>query len=270
MSSRKYIDSIRNLVSGSVQRQNYLISLQLSKGIQNDGIEIEFENNKKIKFKYTLDFFKHKWFYQREDTIAMRKIDDNICYINLSFCSSDTILKKMDSLRLYKAIIFDLRGYPLDGFSKILPYLGVFNDTNWLVLFDYIQPYFKGYKIIEKSWNLKPVSNPLDNIHIMLIDGRSISYAESVAGLFKFYGDKNYVIGSPSSGANGNVNSVKLLSGFSFSFTGLKVVNLDGSQHFINGVEPDIVVKRKPVYIKNGRDIFMEEAIHFIKSKLKK
>jgi hypothetical protein len=50
----------------------------------------------------------------------------------------------------------------------------------------------------------------------------------------------------------------------------LKVVNLDGSQHFINGVEPDIVVKRKPVYIKNGRDIFMEEAIHFIKSKLKK
>jgi C-terminal processing protease CtpA/Prc len=270
MSSRKYIDSIRNLVLGSDQRQNYLISLQLSKGTQNDSIEIEFENNKKIEFKYTLDFFKQKWFYQREDTIAMRKIDDNICYINLSFCSSDTILKKMDSLRLYKAIIFDLRGYPLDGFSKILPYLGVYNDTNWLVRFDYIQPYFKGYKIIEKSWNLAPVPNPLNNIHIMLIDGRSISYAESVAGLFKFYGDKNYVIGSPSSGANGNVNSVKLLSGFSFSFTGLKVVNLDGSQHFINGVEPDIVVKRKPVYIKNGRDIFMEEAIHFIKSKLKK
>jgi C-terminal processing protease CtpA/Prc len=269
MSSRKYIDSIRNLVLGSDQRQNYLISLQLSKGTQNDSIEIEFENNKKIEFKYTLDFFKQKWFYQREDTIAMRKIDDNICYINLSFCSSDTILKKMDSLRLYKAIIFDLRGYPLDGFSKILPYLGVYNDTNWLVRFDYIQPYFKGYKIIEKSWNLAPVPNPLNNIHIMLIDGRSISYAESVAGLFKFYGDKNYVIGSPSSGANGNVNSVKLLSGFSFSFTGLKVVNLDGSQHFINGVEPDIVVKRKPVYIKNGRDIFMEEAIHFINSKLK-
>lgn len=269
MSSRKYIDSIRNLVSGSVQWQNYLISLQLSKGIQNDGIEIEFENNKKIKFQYTIDFNKHKWFYQREDTIAIKKIDDNICFINLNYCSSDTILKKMDSLRLYKAIIFDLRGYPLPSFSKILPYLGVYNDANWMIRFDSIQPYFKSHKKNEKSWNLSPVPNPLNNIHILLIDGRSISYAESVAGLFKHYGDKNYIIGSTSSGANGNVNSVKLLSGFRFSFSGLKVVNLDGSQHFINGVEPDIVVKRKPVYIKNGRDIFVEEAIRFINNKLK-
>jgi C-terminal processing protease CtpA/Prc len=263
-----YIDSIRKYVSGSRQYQNYLISKQISKGIENDEISIELNNKATIRFRYSIKYNNNLWFYQIVDTIMFKRLNKDICYINLNYYKTDSLLKNINLLREFKAIIFDLRGYPQLELDKFLPYLNICNDKNWIVRYDYIQPFAKDYVKVYKSWNLTPIDSPLNSINVLLTDSRSISYAESIATLFKYYGENNYIVGKNTAGANGNVAYVNLLGGFRFMFTGLKVVNPDGTQHFINGVKPDVEIDNSQKRSNSGQDIFIEEAIKFINKKM--
>ena len=246
---------------------NFLISKEISRGMRGYSTLLELRTGRKINLHYTLHYFNYLWFFKRDDTIQSKEISQEVLYVNLNYLPTDSLIAKIETMRKYKGIIFDLRGYPLSNLRSFLPYLEIENDSNWMMRADSIQPYFKSYKPIFLQWNLPKVTNPLKNIHVLLIDGRSISYAESVSLLFKTYGKSNYVIGTPSAGANGNINRVDLLNGFSFTFTGLKVTFPDSFQHFIYGVKPDVLVKEKSIYLKQGRDIFIETAIKLIDEK---
>ena len=262
-----YVAEMRSRISGSPQWVNFLISKEISRGMRGYSTLLELRTGRKINLHYTLHYFNYLWFFKRDDTIQSKEISQEVLYVNLNYLPTDSLIAKIETMRKYKGIIFDLRGYPLPNLRSFLPYLEIENDSNWMMRADSIQPYFKSYKPIFLQWNLPKVTNPLKNIHVLLIDGRSISYAESVSLLFKTYGKSNYVIGTPSAGANGNINRVDLLNGFSFTFTGLKVTFPDSFQHFIYGVKPDVLVKEKSIYLKQGRDIFIETAIKLIDEK---
>ena len=93
-----------------------------------------------------------------------------------------------------------------------------------------------------------------------LIDGQAISYAESYMSFIEHY-KLATIIGQPTAGTNGNVNTITLPGGYSIRFTGMKVLKHDGSQHHGIGIIPNIYVEQTANGIKEGRDEILERAI---------
>ena len=71
----------------------------------------------------------------------------------------------------------------------------------------------------------------------LLTDARAISYAETCMGIVEHY-RLGTIVGEPTAGTNGNVNSIPLPGGYRVSFTGMKVLKHDGSVHHGVGIRP--------------------------------
>jgi C-terminal processing protease CtpA/Prc len=72
------------------------------------------------------------------------------------------------------------------------------------------------------------------------------------------------IVGEPTAGTNGNVNQVALPGGYSFIFTGMKVLKHDGSPHHLVGILPTIPVHRTLAGIAAGRDELLEAAVNAV------
>src|SRR5439155_1461619 len=70
-----------------------------------------------------------------------------------------------------------------------------------------------------------------------LIDGRAISYAETWLGIVEHY-RMGVMVGEPTAGTNGNVNTIGLPGGYFVRFTGMKVLKHGGSRHHGVGIHP--------------------------------
>jgi hypothetical protein len=73
------------------------------------------------------------------------------------------------------------------------------------------------------------------------------------------------IVGAPTAGANGNVNPLSLLGGFTVMWTGMRVVKHDGSQHHLIGVQPTVPATRTIRGVREGRDELLEVALDVAK-----
>ena len=103
----------------------------------------------------------------------------------------------------------------------------------------------------------------LDGKVVFITDGRAISYAESFMGFIEYYRLAE-IVGQPTAGTNGNVNFFNLPGGFRVTWTGMKVVKHDGSQHHLIGIQPTVPVHRTIRGVQEERDEFLEKAIEII------
>ena len=194
---------------------------------------------------------------------AYEKINDSVYYLNLSLIEMDTITGLLPKLSKARAIICDLRGYP-NGNHMFISHLLKEKDTSasWMQIPKIIYPNRKdivGYE--EHGWSLPQRVPYLGNKRIIFItDGSAISYAESFMGFIEGY-DLATIIGQPTAGTNGNINTFDLEGGFSITWTGMKVLKHDGSQHHSIGITPDLYLSKTIEGIKAGRDEFFEKAI---------
>jgi len=69
------------------------------------------------------------------------------------------------------------------------------------------------------------------------------------------------IVGQPTAGTNGNVNPLMLPGGYYVTWTGMRVVKHDGSQHHGVGIIPHVLMKRTIKGVREGRDEFLEKAI---------
>jgi C-terminal processing protease CtpA/Prc len=97
-----------------------------------------------------------------------------------------------------------------------------------------------------------------------LIDGGAISYAESYMGFVENY-KLATIVGLPTAGTNGDVNSIYLPGKYTIRFTGLKVYKHDGSRHHGVGILPNVYVTKTIKGITEGRDEFLEKALELAK-----
>ena len=177
----------------------------------------------------------------------------------------ETFNKLLPELVKAKAIICDARGYP-KAEHYFIPHLMKSDDTtrSWMQIPQIIYPDHQNvlgygqYNWIQIMKAQKPYLG--DKKIIYVIDGSAISYAESCLGYIEGY-KLATIVGQPSAGTNGNVNTVELLGGFSFRFTGMKVVKHNGSQHHGIGILPNVYVTKTIQGVKDGRDEFLEKAI---------
>jgi len=98
---------------------------------------------------------------------------------------------------------------------------------------------------------------------LFLTDGRAISYAESFMSFIEHH-KLGEIVGQSTAGTNGNVNPFVLPGGFRVTWTGMKVLKHDGSQHHLIGIQPTVPMKRTIKGVIVGRDEFIEKALEII------
>ena len=114
-------------------------------------------------------------------------------------------------------------------------------------------------------WNLPPLTPYISAPKIFLTDGRAISYAESCMGIVEAF-KLGEIVGTPTAGTNGNVNPFKLPGDYRVSWTGMKVLKHDGSQHHGVGIQPTIRLERTIQGIREGRDEQLDKALELLKA----
>ena len=95
---------------------------------------------------------------------------------------------------------------------------------------------------------------------VFIVNGQAISYAESFLSYVEGY-NLATIVGQPTAGTNGNVNTFRLSGGYKITFTGMKVLKHDGTQHHGIGILPDVYVTKTIEGVKEGRDEFLEKAL---------
>jgi C-terminal processing protease CtpA/Prc len=193
-------------------------------------------------------------------------LDDSTIYLNLDIISMNKINELSPELKTSKAIICDLRGYPNSNIYDFFAQLLQFDDTTtaWMQIPLIAHPDRERIVDYDKyDWKeFMKFKEPYlgDKNIIFIVNGHAISAAESLLGYIEGY-NLATIIGQPSAGTNGNVNKFKLGGGYSISFTGMKVLKHDGSQHHGIGILPDIYMEKTIKGVKEGRDEFLEKAI---------
>lgn len=263
-----YLNEFRSRVSaGTKGWLNYRVNDMSIFGKKDSKMTFEV-NSETISLKRTL-----KYNYERT-LIPVQKnnyklLDHNIYYLNLNTVPMDTIRKLMPKLKSSKGIICDLRGYPNSNHDLISHLLKEDDTTKvWMKTPKLIYPDQEniiGYE--DNNWELKAKQPFLgDKIIVFIIDGSAISYAESYMGYIKGY-KLATIVGQPTAGANGNINPFQLLGDYGISWTGMKVVKHDGSQHHAIGVLPDVYINKTINGVKMGKDEFLEKAVEVILKK---
>lgn len=82
-------------------------------------------------------------------------------------------------------------------------------------------------------------------------------------GIVGYY-ELGEIVGQPTAGTNGNVNSFSLPGKYHIMFTGMRVVKQDHSQHHLIGIQPTIRVEKTIEGIRAGKDEFLLKALEVI------
>jgi C-terminal processing protease CtpA/Prc len=199
-----------------------------------------------------------------------RVLPGNIGYADLGRLPADQVDTMFEALKRTRAIIFDMRGYPLGTAWPIAPRLteadmppaALFTRTNAMtpdttertrLTFTQRLPH------TDKLRYLRPT--------VMLIDERTQSQAEHT-GLFLEAANGTKFVGSPTAGANGDVTEVALPGEVRMSFSGQAVGHADGRQLQRLGLVPDVPVRPTIAGVRAGRDEVLERARRYLQSSL--
>ena len=224
-------------------------------------------NGKEVELIRDKDFYRERRSSLPKKDLY-RVINDSVFYLNLDRAPMDVIDGLVPQMENYKSIICDMRGYPR-GNHGFIGHLLKSNDTTeaWMQVPKISYPDRENLTEYDRlNWKMKAKKPYLGDKQIIFItDGRAISYAESYMGYIEGY-NLATIIGQPTAGTNGNVNSFELPGGYRINWTGMKVVKHDGSQHHAVGVLPDIYLTRTVEGVKSGEDEFLKKAIDLTES----
>jgi C-terminal processing protease CtpA/Prc len=200
--------------------------------------------------------------YKVTDT-SFRLINKDIAYLNNGSLKGDHLPKIWSAVENTKGLIIDIRNYPY-GFPIY-------------ALSDYLMPkrtpfvkftngsienpgYFTFIEALEVGRNNK---NYYKGKVVILVNEISQSSAEFHAMAYRVHPNAT-VIGSTTSGADGNVSEFYLPGGIFTMITGIGVYYPDGKETQRVGIQPDIELRPTIQGIKEGRDELMEKAIQVI------
>jgi C-terminal processing protease CtpA/Prc len=199
----------------------------------------------------------------RRDNIEL--LQEGIYYVNLSRAEMSEISERIEELAAARGVVFDLRGYPR-GNHGVISHLLESADTSaaWMQVPQVVYPdHDRPAGFDNRGWGLPVLEPHIGGKVVFLSDGRAISYAESFMSFIEHY-KLAEIVGQPTAGTNGNVNPFTLPGGFRITWTGMKVVKHDGSQHHLIGILPTVLAERTIQGVIEGRDEFLERALEIL------
>jgi C-terminal processing protease CtpA/Prc len=200
--------------------------------------------------------------YDREGP-PFRKLNDQIGYVDLPRLDNDQVDAMFEAFKDTKAIIMDMRGYPRGTAWSIAPRLSSKPEpVNAQFRRNTLENGEPGTKYFEQRL---PRSNgpTYQGRTVMLIDERAISQSEH-SGLMYRTANGTQFIGTPTTGANGDVTYFFAPGGIRINFSGHDVRWPDGSQLQRIGLRPDIHVAPTIQGIREGRDEILQKAIEHL------
>jgi len=186
----------------------------------------------------------------------------DIYYMNLSGTvtpDESVVTSQWASVSQADAIILDMRDYP--DFD-IYGFAGYFHTAGYTApWFDF--PTWTGPESFDwtrEIWDFSPSSNPYTGPVVILTGNYAVSAAECFMQML--VGLENVtVIGQQSASTNGTITNVWLPGQFQIYFTGMRLLNLDGTNFHGEGIQPDIVVTPTPSALAAGIDPELEAAL---------
>jgi len=199
----------------------------------------------------------------------VKHLSVDIGYVDLDRLPASETDAMFERLKATKAIIFDMRGYPYGTAWTVAPRLAARGNTVGAVF----EKPLVGPEQIESGdtpncFSIQSFAQKIPRSEkwrytgrtIILVDERTVSQAEHTALFFK-EANGTTIVGSPTTGANGDVTQFVLPGGIWIWFTGQAVKHADGSQLQRVGIIPDVLVYPTIAGIKAGRDEVLEKAV---------
>lgn len=205
---------------------------------------------------YSIDSFIDE---PREDTASKTKLFNEVYYVNLKNVYYSEVDSIMNIAKGYPAIILDNRFGSNSVSYKIAMCLGFDNNVFCnVILPDTLCP---------SSFYKLPLSIPTDSLYdkwkgnlYVLSNGYTMSHGEFSNMIYQSY-DNCKIIGTPSSGCDGNKVRLDLPGGGYIYFSGIGIEYPDGRQTQGIGITPDIVVHQNIHMLQNGLDNVLQTAI---------
>lgn len=258
----------KELISGSPQWKTAFALSELNYGMP--GEEFTFSLNRtgeSINCKVTRKRYPNIRFNSLD---PIEEIRAGIFYIDLTRASMEAIEKIADMLASAKGIIFDQRGYPnfnddvlryltkdtLKSAHYMVPQL-IYPDQINMIGYD-----TSGRQIIE------PKEPYFSGENVFLINKNTISWGEDVMAIVEYY-KLGEIVGETSAGTNGTANGFTMPGGYKVSWTAMRVVKHDYSQHHLVGIKPTVPVKRTIQGVRAGQDEYLEKAVELIEKSIK-
>ncbi len=188
-----------------------------------------------------------------------------IVYVDVTRANDDDFKARLSRMEKARGLIFDMRGYPnsemgidflrfsLDEPMKSAPML--------IPIVRY--PDHRITDFDAGGWTLSPLTPYLGAKKVFLTNGRAISYSETIMAIVEQY-RLGEIVGGPTAGTNGNTNAFAVPGGYQITWTGMKVLKHDGSQHHGVGVGATVPVSRTRAGVADGRDEVLERALHLL------
>lgn len=270
LSSNDYLATFTEIISAATKSSfNHRLASESLIGYKKDSLELLITKpdgkQDKIKLSRYLKASDYRNQIKNKTQVKLLSASPKTIYINIDEASMDDINNVMPQLKEASAIICDLRGYPNSNHAFIQHLLKA-DDTasSWMRTPKIIYPDYQVSGFSNHSWKLTTKQPHLNAKIIFIIDGTAISYAESFMGFIEGY-KLATIVGEPTAGTNGNVNTVYLLGGYQFRFTGMKVVRHNGKQQHGVGILPDVYVEKTIKGIIEGKDEFLDKALELAK-----
>jgi hypothetical protein len=255
------IDSVKSYWSGSDEFVNYWSGNDIHRSENSDEVRVDLLRGKKVISIRA----KRSNLYRKPKS---RFLDKEIYYCNLSDnnCNMDTLISIASKTN---TLILDWRnGDNMLLVHKLFQHLT--DDTlpppfKFLIP-QVVYPDHKFDTYYEPEQFVTPLKPRIRTKIVILTSPSNMSYQESIIKMAQL-NNLATIIGETTGGVEGSINYSTLPSGLVVSWTGMKVVNMDGSQHHIKGIEPDILVKPTLKGLKAGKDEVLAKTMEYLKLK---
>jgi C-terminal processing protease CtpA/Prc len=195
---------------------------------------------------------------------AIERFDDGVYYVDLARAT----MQDLDGSRSSAAapgIVFDVRQRPNSNIRFFHLLTRPDRADAWMTV-PRIRPDGASSPAAWRAsgWNLPVLSPHIQGRVAFLTGPAAISYAESVMGLVEYY-RLGEIVGGSTAGTNGDVAQTLTPSGCEVSFTGRRVTKLDGSRHYLNGIQPTIPASSTIAGLRARRDEVLEAALAYVR-----
>jgi C-terminal processing protease CtpA/Prc len=198
-----------------------------------------------------------------EGTKSYRLLNPEVGYLHCGMYKNTELDSIKNLFRNTKGLIVDMRGYPIDEMTQTIA-AWCKPDSSVFVKFSEAEYNHPGlFTYTDQVKNGKKQANPYLGKVIVLVNEITQSNAEFVTMAFQSAPNVS-VIGSTTSGADGNVTSIILPGGITTWFSGLGVYYPDGTNAQRSGVKIDKIVRPTIQGVKEGLDEVLEAAKQII------
>ncbi len=203
--------------------------------------------------------------YRGDESAPTHKIlEQNIGYINLGKLEKKDVKPVMKALASTQGLVIDIRNYPNGVLYDLIPYF----SSSKKPFVKFIRPDLQNPGQYVWSEFIAVGTKKLKYKHpiVLLVNAQTQSHAEFTTICLQT-ADMVTTIGSQTSGADGNVDRIELLSGLNTVISGIGVFYPDGTATQRVGVKVDIEVKPSIQGLQASRDEVLERAIQHLSEK---